>query len=427
MSSPLESLPDEIIQKILILAAFDSRGLLRYELVSKTLHRVVQDDKTWEPSMPRRLYHEDERLATNRLKACMKSAFFSVRREQNRTGNVLLEELGAEGWINLVKSAVSRLLPLIERGGLDWSHDTFEFRGDTLYVLAELVQANLISHFEQANVMSCKAANRFNAYPVLGTDDFRDQDLCSEAIALGNSVGTRPHDLSVNGWIANVVPRENWVEFHRLVNTFLQNDSQDKIIRRLSHRAGIPRMDSAVFDLAWQTLVYVTMLLVQPACIELVEYYKELHSFGEKRQLTSAQTIRMVPPLSLSYKCNCCDDGLKYVHVPVPQQIENAARSLFGSRSPHKVYGDFWVIPGIPEEGTQEWHEAVESAIAAAEADYELEDEMSIQDRLDRITIRDRRLTSEAKLEDSSTISDDETMEYFSEDDNDESSMLSME
>ena len=65
-----------------------------------------------------------------------------------------------------------------------------------------------------------------------------------------------------------------------------------------------------------------------------------------RRTLPPNESVRNVPPLSKQKMCHC-NWMIHYIHILVPWQIENTAKSL---GLPHKVYGDFWLIKGGCED-----------------------------------------------------------------------------
>jgi hypothetical protein len=294
------------------------------------------------------------------MKACMQSAYRSVRKEQKGIQvvnggvvNILVEELGVTLWNDLV-STISRLVA--DDPIADANHKNFHFRGDTLYVLAELVQDIIIIFFGRAN--SCLCSHRQYGFPVLARQYLEFQ----QDIGMGDMRMTNDVD---NPMIPQVM------EEARLLLRQVNPALPDRLIRRLSRRAGIIRMDNAAFNVAWKMLFDLIYHMIRPGCIESV-YMAERPTSGQvKRRLASNETIRMVPPLPVF--STVWGDTL---HTLVPQQIEDGALALVGSLLPHKVYGDIWLVPGVcaSEGNWPEWREAQKRAIADAEACYEFEE-----------------------------------------------------
>jgi len=379
MSSPLQSLPHELLQKILLFAAEDTQTLLNCEAACVALRQTVQDDKTWArmPNIER--WKEDDRLTSNRMKACTSTVLYSILNEHCKEKdptepNVLLEELGAEGWKLLITTTLASLAPNVSPS-FSLNHDSFQFRGDTLFVLAELVQDYMIRALHEAHNVSIDVAEATGQYPALtkrllerhGRPLVRELDLIQFSIFHGRNASIEAASELLKDEDCGTV--------------------RDRIIRRLSRRAGIVRMDSEAYDFAWVLLIHLIFWLIRPACIDMIENYREPPSVGtrtrrtrKKRKLVGNETIRMIPPLSTSKNCNCCRSGLKYTHTIVPRQIEDAVQSVFEGRFPARVYGNFWLVPD-PIEGSQQWFEATDREVDEAETEYEYEyedDEVAI-------------------------------------------------
>lgn len=175
MSSLIESLPDELIKKILFLAVSDVKSMLACELTSKAISQVVQDDKTWEflPGV-KQWKERDNRLTLNRDRACANAAIVSIRKEQRSPKNIFVAELGAQGWSNLVSSIVSRILPL-RNNDLHVAQHVFDFRGGTLHVLAELVQEHMTTFLERA-LLGALENTPTTEYPVVRYRDLGFQE-----------------------------------------------------------------------------------------------------------------------------------------------------------------------------------------------------------------------------------------------------------
>lgn len=363
MLSHLESLPNELICKILGLAARESKTLLHCEVTSKALYQVVQDDKTWE-SIPGVRSKWGGRFKTYRMAACARVACRSIRREQYShcwsavgvrhvgvtENNILVDELGVNELINLITSTIATLgRAVLDPAHLD-DHDHFFLRGDTLFLLTELLQENMLVAFRKGHEFSMAVAEVTEQYPILTKQDLeRYEPLVQVGKTLLNQ-----RNLGVEEAASSILGD----------NPILR----DCIIRRLSRRAGMARMSNEAYDFAWRSLVYFTYALVSPACVELKGSYASRNSANGKCLLASNETMRMIPPLSMAWKCECCPDGVERLHTIVPQQIEDAARSTFGCLAPCKVYGDDWLLPAGSSD-------ALDEAIAEAEAEYEHEED----------------------------------------------------
>lgn len=357
MTSHLESLSVGLLRKILVFAANDTKTLLRCELTCHTVAQVVQDDKTWKVLANKSRWRGDYRLNSNRLKASVETAFRSVRKEQKGLDNILVEELGVTLWNDLV-STISRLVvPLTPYHGIrpdELGPYRFHFRGDTLHVLAELVQSYIVTFLSRANY--CVCCDDHNRFPVLSLRQLKFQ----QDIGMGDlTYGIRPSDM-----LSRVMG-----EASALVH-MADPALKDRLVRRLSRRAGVVRMESAAFDGAWRALFDLIFHMIHPACIKSIDRCERPTCGQVKRHLSSGETIRMVPPLP-----KIINGGWYVLHTLVPKQIEDAAPSVVVGYLPHKVYGETWLVPESSRQENESWSDALERIKADAEACYEFGDE----------------------------------------------------
>jgi len=278
----------------------------------------------------------------------MESAYLSVLEEQQNVTNILVEELGVDRWRVFVTNAI---LPL-------GHNDHFFFRGDTLFVLSELVQDIMLPYLRQTNTSSCRVACFAQEMAIVRRED----------LTFGDELGTEWHLSRIK-----ITPSEDAMML-RIASMELLSDEmllRERIIRRLSRRAGILRMTNGAYTAVWTSMVTLIALLLRPACIELVAL-KELNFGLEKRVLGPGQTIRRIPPHSQSEECSYgySSGGIEYEHTPVLRQIENAALELVGKHRPNKVYGDGWLSRELCLSGG----EAIERAQAEAQYDKEEDD-----------------------------------------------------
>lgn len=193
----------------------------------------------------------------------------------------------------------------------------------------------------------------------------------------------------------------------------------ERIIRRLSRRAGIPRLDNGAFQCIWGAIIRLIVMFVRPVCEELV-YSAGLSSavLNVKRVLVGLQTSRDVPPVSTTSVCSCCAGGLDYFHTIVPGRIEAAALSVVGSRRPYKVYGGGWLVPGTFGSLARK-EAAVNRAIAEAENQYELEEESDVDEEMDSDVLSLLRVALDDSDDDGwstdyvSEMSEDEDLDPF--------------
>lgn len=240
------------------------------------------------------------------------------------------------------------------------NHDRFHFRGDTLFVLAELVVENMCLLFKSAHEYSIVVAEAANMYPVLTR---RDLERCEPLMQEIRLLCRAPY-LRLSDRVAQIEATANAILGDNI-------PLRESIIRRLTRRAGVGRMSNEAYEFSFRAMVYVIYMLIRPACFALLDN-KDPNSANGKRLLVGKQTIRTVPPLPTT------NDGVVYFHTVVPGQIEEAARSLFPLGT-CKVYGNFWLLQDADEDPSERF-DAMDAAMANAEAQYEFEDEDRMED-----------------------------------------------
>jgi hypothetical protein len=350
----LETLPDVSIQQILYFLS-DPKDFRSFELTCWKMERIIRCDEQWKHC--KGLWRSGM-IKTNRHRACIDENLIKIREIQGKADGpiseplghirqtqesfsrkVIMDDLGVNGWKKLVNDTLQYFRP---ENGLNGPHSFF-LRGDTLAVLAESLQFYMTEQFKRANLI-CDyrmERHRLTQYPDMSDDDYE----LAEQLLLG------VHGQSLNltfGHVLNLVERDNLGISDFDVLPFLGRTMRDKIVRKLAFNAGVVQMRSSVYDLAWQSLIQLIVVLVTPACIELVEM-STLES-GRKRSLDTTD-MRMVPPPALRQII-----GIS-LHTLVPRQIEDAASCLGIGR----VCGDSWLVC----EGSTE-----EEEVAAAKAQY---------------------------------------------------------
>ena len=156
-----------------------------------------------------------------------------------------------------------------------------------------------------------------------------------------------------------------------LFANFLATPSERfKMVRRAAYCAGVTKMENAVYERVWASLVELIRCLLLPACEELVGMYScpvQIH--GRKQVLGIGQTIGEVPPLPVQracIHCGTCTDA----HTPVPRQIERAAKELLPS-FPVKIYtASSWLARNDAE---------MKNEILQARSDYIWEEEGAVE------------------------------------------------
>lgn len=149
-----------LLQSIFAFAANDVKTMLRCELTCKAFQQVVQQDKTWEHVPGIQQWDDDDRLTSNRAKACMSRAIECIRAEQNQGTNILVEEL--DGDVDECEGMATAACWHYMDDDDTYDHtfvfggavQSFVFRGDALFTLLELVQSYMIRDFQEAQ-MAC--------------------------------------------------------------------------------------------------------------------------------------------------------------------------------------------------------------------------------------------------------------------------------
>lgn len=168
MTSYLEHLPLDVLRNILIFVAYDVKTMLRCELVSRSVHQAVQDDKTWEFLPDALSWKGEETFNTYRLAACARAAFLSIRREQEATDNIIVQQLGVERWNDTVSSIFLTIVPIIEPPAVPFQDENyfvrllesnqFLYRGDTLAVFITRQHASVLER-SRPRVFCCRGGS----------------------------------------------------------------------------------------------------------------------------------------------------------------------------------------------------------------------------------------------------------------------------
>jgi hypothetical protein len=359
----LETIPDVCIQQILYFVS-DPKDFRSVELTCRKMERIMRcgddddDDEQWKHCQG----SWRSGVTTNRLRACVHENLGRIREIQGKpdgpiseplghirqtrqgksksTRNVIMDDLDVNDW----KTLVNDVLQCFRSENRLHGTDAFFLRGDTLAVLVESVQFYMTEQLKRADLVSHHRLGR-NKYPEMSRDDYE----LAEQLLLG------VHGQSLDSTFRRVLNFEdlsitylNTEDFH--VSTLLDRSTRDAIIRKLAFNAGVVKMESCVYDIAWESLIQLIVVLVTPACTELVQISEQLES-GRKRSRDTTD-MRMVPPPPALELIS----GIS-LHTLVPRQIEDAASCLGIGR----VCGDSWLVC----EGSTE-----EEEVAAAKAQY---------------------------------------------------------
>jgi len=341
MTLILIDLPTELLRKILIFAGDSTKTLLQCERVCRLLQEVVQCDQTWKHVVYQREY---QGVTTHRFCACITQALRNIRNEQkNSESNIIIQELGIEGWKALIHQSL-QILAHFER--LDLHENRFLLRNDTSGILAELVQDAMYRMFDRASVLSCAIAQHTGQYPIVTPEIYQHVLVGFLEYRAVPKVYPTAQGLNMN--------------YHELMNDYMR----DSLVRRLSHRASVVKMTNPVYNLAWETMMRTTMLLLLPACHECIHQNERGNG---KKILGVTESIFSTPPLSKMPFCEDCQEVHQHVHTPVPRQIEDAARDMGLC---NKVHGHLWLADTYEEAEAME-EEAMEEYEFAEESDDE--------------------------------------------------------
>jgi hypothetical protein len=314
----LKSLPAELIKRIVVYVSGDVQDLLRCERTCRKLRDAVADDAVW--SVPRhamlRGIHRDDRLPTNRRKACVQWALRKIRHEQKKTDNVFASRLSVCGW----RLAVGTIVFGQDHDSL--SHRYLGLRLDTLDALLEIVQAFLIRNLEQANLVSIHASTgNDNDYPVLTERDLSLSDTLSSRTGNTLEYFRVPEQLESREFDESIVDKE----------------VQRRIIRAAAFRAGVVVMKDAVFDVSWFAVVKFIRDIVTPIFTKM-NHFATTKYHNKRRRLKENESISDVPPFPefLGFcECGCQQYGI----TPCPRQLQEEAAKIRPTFDFNAVYG----------------------------------------------------------------------------------------
>ena len=267
-----EGIPDRCLETILYFVS-DAKDFRNCERTCQKLRRMLSNDAQWK-------YCKGVwrgAVKTNRDRAFIDICIRQIRHYQRNTKNCILSVLGVDGWKELVNEALQRFFP----DSLKVNHG-YILRGDTLAVLVEMVQDYLTDQLQRAHIVCLHRSKDLDVYPEMRHDDY----LVLEILSTSSIVETR--FLSVSGGTS--LNRSNMIS---VLSTLLDQSKRVKIVRKLAFRAGIVKLTNEVFDHVWKRMVQLVVLLLWPACTELVE-------MPRRKVEVDASDIRRVPPPSFT-------------------------------------------------------------------------------------------------------------------------------
>lgn len=334
MAPQLTHLPPELLQTVFQFAGSDAKTLLNVEKLCRKFRQVVSVNATWKfvPTVCRfvistrgsKLSWKSRKVDANgtdflgclshRMRACLCQSFAYMRAAQKSGSSFYESILDPEEWSGLVQGA---LVSHSNRVGLgDLEDDTFILRSDTMCVLGEIAQTAMISLLSRANSLSCTIAEATQKYPILTRMHLR-HELVSQLLGLKQ----------------DFIPAGSEQAFVREATELLPDGTRTAIVHFFARKAGIVRMANDTHDLVWASFINITLMLLGPACRELME---ENEKGNGKRLLASNEHPYSVPPLSKFEICADCGYPHEFFHTLVPGQIQDAAKALGLA---YKVYG----------------------------------------------------------------------------------------
>jgi hypothetical protein len=384
----------------------NTQDLIHCEWICRELYQVIHnnDDAFFWQKCPGANDDYDPRYQamSHRQRACIHCVADLIRKEQKATDNIIESCLGIPLWLAVVHSALNRTLRNLI---------TVHVRGDASFVLMEMLQASLIERLRQAYGTTIKQKNSSDErldYPILTADaliakedpDHRDPDFDHTYYSDSYSL----HETFLENIMSPSTPKTNLLlptprtkelaasimqEFPELTMTGIE-----KMVRRISWRAGVVKMSPDFYRLAWESALQTIMVILVPAYHRTV-LFQELRGdlnqvcnllrfrppasplsvasrplglicrrrAQQKMSLLPCESMRDVPPFPYFPKRTKAF-RLRGHHVLVPRQLEEAAMNV--PTVPKRVYGAGWHVG----RGS-----ALEQETKRAEDMYSLEEE----------------------------------------------------
>jgi hypothetical protein len=339
----LATCPDDALQLILCYVG-DGVTLLNVEKTCRRLKTAVENDTVWAVPPPIVMlvngvpkesddWAEDTRFASNRERACVSKNLLTLRLEQECTSNILIEELGTDGYTALAHV----LLGHYRRN----AGEKILLREDTLEALAELVQHGIVLQLQRSLALVAFGAG--SGYPTVTLTSIEQQAELADTLECFPSRQESYPDR---------INRE-------LLNAGIDTRTRDRVVRRLSYRAGVPKMANNTYNFVWETILHLTEKILLPACFQLDGLYpswaamadmiyEEWENGYEKTNVQSWRMTRYVPPnLCLKIINDHCDELV--VMTPVPGQLEESSARLGLAGRVYSVLGDPSSIAAVQE------------------------------------------------------------------------------
>ena len=303
----LDTLPLTLCRLVLSFVGNDVPAMLAVERTCRTLKKAVADDGVWHG----RSFKWDDRLRTNRSKACTAYALQLVRNTQEQFDNLFEDYSEHFSSIMVIISEIVRM-----------EHEVLVFRPDAVGVWAEILQATLIDLLHDALQLSCEIADEKGEYPIL---EKRHLWMITH---LRNFKPTllKSYNLLMN-WVSELNPN------------YMRPRLPDELILELSRRAGVVHLATDAYEAVRTLILFYTKILLQTVTEDL-ERAPPVECDEMGRVLLKAhQGPRDVPTPPVLDWCEGCEAEY-YTYSIVPGQIERAARRL--ELPVTKVYGHVW-------------------------------------------------------------------------------------
>jgi len=342
--SDLEDLPDEAL---LCVVSFLRHvpDLLSCERTCKKLHSVIADDTVWKFGAAKRKLKKGDpcNANTNRKKFCLAYNYKRISKFRCSDSNLLTEvfdESPCQEWTTIVESVMQQYLP-----DHLMVHNEYTLRGDTMFTLMELLQSYLTETFVRAYLITTEASHDLT----LTLSHLKLQEK------LGQAHGASATKPCLFALFKDPSPAE--IEFE---NSLIDLELRDKIIRGAAFRASVVKVDNEVYAPVWASAVKLIAQIFEQVCEELLYLSPPTVRAGMKRKLPTYHcfmSMRRIPPhATVLSPCSACG-APEYLHVPVPRQIEEAARKLLPTFAV-KIYGGHWMCDGESEDEQNEIEEA---------------------------------------------------------------------
>lgn len=286
----IQSMPQEILRHIVVFIKEPS-SFRSWELSCVAMHSALD------------LEVEAKRT---RERECIRHAWQQVQKHQSNTDNLIVEVLGVSRWNSLLEGAWDHF-------GTD-SHRLLILRGDTSFVLAEIIQQFVIDQLHRANLILCGThdSSRLNHHgPVL-------QVL--PGVCPCGMEGYSP----IHGDTVDTYPVLTGQ--HLLLQDALRGTSCTRQFAPMTGFSFIAA-DMLVFDFVWDSVINASVQLIEHAMMTLSSFAPVRDN--RKKILAPGESSYYVATFSRDLGITCVGCGATVIiSIPVPGLIQEAARAL---------------------------------------------------------------------------------------------------